>query len=88
MKWMFVYPDLHGQGVGRALAEAVLRAAREAGYRSMLLDTSFRQAEALALYRRLGFRTIEPYYALPAALREWLVFMALDLESCSDAREV
>lgn len=79
MKRMFVYPELHGHGVGRALGEAVIRAAREAGYRSMLLDTSFRQAEAQGLYRRLGFRVIEPYYALPETLRNWLVFMALDL---------
>lgn len=79
MKRMFVYPDLQGQGVGRALGEAVIRAGREAGYRSMLLDTSFRQTEAQALYRRLGFQEIEPYYSLPDRLRNWLVFMALDL---------
>lgn len=85
MKRMFVYPHLHGQGVGRALGEAVIRAACEAGYRSMLLDTSFRQAEAQALYRRLGFRVIDPYYSLPEALRDWLVFMELDLEACIGA---
>lgn len=79
MKRMFVNPEVRGQGVGRALGEAVIQAAREAGYRTMLLDTSFRQAEAQALYRRLGFREIEPYYALPDRLRDWLVFMALDL---------
>jgi GNAT superfamily N-acetyltransferase len=81
---MFVHSHLQGQGVGRALGEAVIRAAQEAGYRSMLLDTSFRQGEALALYRRLGFRTVEPYYTLPDALRDWLVFMALDLEARSE----
>jgi GNAT superfamily N-acetyltransferase len=84
MKRMFVYPDLHGHGVGRVLGEAVIRAARQAGYRTMLLDTSFRQAEAQGLYQRLGFRRIEPYYSLPKALREWLVFMALDLGEVRD----
>ena len=87
MKRMFVYPDLHGHGVGRALGEAVIRAAREAGYRSMLLDTSFRQAEAQGLYHRLGFRVIEPYYALPQALRNWLVFMQLDLTPLTSTQE-
>jgi GNAT superfamily N-acetyltransferase len=83
MKRMFVDPGLRGRGVGRALGESLVRAARDAGYRRMLLDTSFRQTEAQALYRRLGFRHTEPYYALPERLREWLVFMALDLEACS-----
>lgn len=88
MKRMFVYPDLHGQGVGRALGEAVIRAAAEAGYRTMLLDTSFRQAEAQGLYHRLGFRVIEPYYELPDQLRNWLVFMELDLEQSGDTGRV
>jgi GNAT superfamily N-acetyltransferase len=81
MKRMFVYPQWHGQGVGRALAEAVIRDARAMGYQSMLLDTSIRQAEAQALYRRLGFRDIAPYYDLPEALRHWLVFMELPLQT-------
>lgn len=79
MKRMFVYPRFHGKGVGRALAEAVIEEARAIGYRSMLLDTSIRQDEAQALYRRLGFQVIEPYYELPDALRDWLVFMELRL---------
>jgi GNAT superfamily N-acetyltransferase len=81
MKRMFVYPDQQGRGVGRALAEAIVRDARAIGYRRMLLDTSFRQAEALALYRRIGFRDIAPYYDLPDALRSWLVFMEMSLQA-------
>ena len=75
MKRMFVYPGLQGKGIGRALGEAVLDEARALGYRTMRLDTSIRQSEATALYRRLGFRDIEAYYELPEALRNWLVFM-------------
>ena len=81
MKRMFVYPRWQGQGVGRALAEAVIRDARGMGYDCMLLDTSIRQAEAQALDRRLGFRDIAPYYDLPEALRNWLVFMELPLQA-------
>ena len=81
MKRMFVYPDQQGQGIGRALAEGVIRDACTMGYKSMLLDTSIRQPEAQALYRRLGFRNIEPYYDLPVALRNWLVFMELPLQA-------
>ena len=79
MKRMFVYPHLHGNSIGLALARAIIREAREIGYRSMLLDTSVRQEEAKNLYQRLGFKTIEPYYELPDELRDWLAFMELKL---------
>ena len=77
---MFVYPQFHGQGVGRALADAVIGEARALGYRTMRLDTSVRQDEAKGLYQRLGFKTIEPYYELPEDLKNWLVFMELALQ--------
>jgi len=79
MKRMFVYPQLHGKGIGRALAEVVINEARVLGYTSMRLDTSIRQNEAKTLYQRLGFQVIQPYYELPAELRNWLVFMELKL---------
>lgn len=79
MKRMFIYPDRRGLGIGRELGEAVVAAARNAGYRVMRLDTSFGQTEALQLYRTLGFHEIEPYYELSQPLRDWLVFMELEL---------
>jgi putative acetyltransferase len=79
MKRMFVYPRFQGRGIGLALAQSVIEHARSSGYRAMLLDTSIRQAEAQALYSRLGFEVVPPYYELPAVLRDWLVFMELTL---------
>src|SRR5512139_2583522 len=55
MKRMFVYPRFHGRGVGMALGQRITESARQLGYRGMRLDTSIRQAEATALYQRLGF---------------------------------
>jgi len=74
MKRMYVDGAGRGHGVGRALGEAVVVAGRAAGYREMYLDTSAKQHEAIGLYRSLGFDAIEPYYAVPAELREWLVY--------------
>lgn len=79
MKRMFVYPRHRGQGIGLALARRIIEEARGIGYRAMRLDTSIRQAEAMALYAALGFKRTEPYYDLPADLRDWLVFMELEL---------
>ena len=79
MKRMFVYPHYHGQGVGRALGEAIVKEAKALGYRTMRLDTSVRQDEAIGLYHRLGFTPIEPYYDVPQEIKGWLVFMELAL---------
>ena len=75
MKRMFVYPRFQGQGIGRALAEEVLRQAKLSGYACMRLDTGRKQVEAQGLYSSLGFKEIRPYYELPPELQNWLVFM-------------
>jgi putative acetyltransferase len=79
MKRMFVSSDFHGRGVGQALAGAIIERGRELGYSKMMLDTGPEQREAQALYRKLGFTEVEPYYDLSPQLRDWLVFMELDL---------
>lgn len=79
LKRMFVVSMARGQGAGRALAEAAVSGARAAGYRTMYLDTSIRQTEAIALYRDLGFVETEPYYDVPDQMLGWLVFYRLDL---------
>jgi GNAT superfamily N-acetyltransferase len=79
MKRMFVFPDRHGKGAGLRLGQAIVAEARRLGYRRMLLDTGPAQSEAQRLYRRLGFRDVDAYYDLTPRLRDWLVFMELDL---------
>jgi GNAT superfamily N-acetyltransferase len=79
MKRMFVSPKFHGLGVGVALASAIIKEAEKMGYDEMKLDTGPEQSEAQGLYKRLGFQAVQPYYDLPQDMREWLVFMRLDL---------
>jgi putative acetyltransferase len=68
MKRLWVEPGFAGQGVGRALAEAIIAAARQIGYRRMRLDTlPARMPAAQHLYATLGFREIPPYYHNPLA---------------------
>lgn len=79
MKRMFVEPRARGRGVARALSESLIEGAREAGYATMFLDTSVRQAEARSLYASLGFEEVASYYEVPDDVRDWLVFYRLDL---------
>ena len=59
------------------MAEAIINAGRELGYRRMRLDTLPEKMErAVGMYRSLGFKEIEPYYENPV---EVVTYMELEL---------
>jgi ribosomal protein S18 acetylase RimI-like enzyme len=77
MKRLYVRPEFRGTGLGRLLAESLIKTAREIGYQRMRLDTlPGKMDRAIAMYQRLGFKNIDPYYFNPV---EGAAFMELDL---------
>jgi ribosomal protein S18 acetylase RimI-like enzyme len=72
MKRLYVRRHFRRAGLGRQLAEAVLDAARVAGYHSVLLDTLNDMEAARALYEDLGFKGIPPFYHNPIAGAHYL----------------
>ncbi len=61
MKRLYVRPGFLRQGIGRALAEAIIREARQLEYARMRLDTWPSMIAARALYLDLGFKEIPAY---------------------------
>jgi ribosomal protein S18 acetylase RimI-like enzyme len=59
---MYVAPEGRGQGVGRALLDAVVSHARETGLQSLVLTVTEGNVAAQRLYEAAGFRSfgIEP----------------------------
>lgn len=72
MKRMYVAPQARGLGLGRALANAILAAARDLRYREIRLDTLPHLHEAIALYRDLGFAATPRYNDNPVPGVLWL----------------
>ena len=57
---MAVAEDLRGTGLGRALMQRCVDAAREAGAPRLYIETNSRLGPALALYRAFGVRDLPP----------------------------
>jgi len=83
IKRMYVDPAFRGVGAGRAILERILVEARKVGYKKVRLDSPKFMNEAHSLYRSFGFNEIEAYpeMEIPAAFKDYLLFMELDLSS-------
>lgn len=66
MKRLYLRPNFRGKGLGRILAEAIIKEARQIGYDRMRLDTVEPvMMDAVGMYRKLGFREIASYRPNP-----------------------
>jgi putative acetyltransferase len=77
MKRLYLRPQFRGKGLGRALAERIISEARQIGYQRMRLDTVEPvMKDAVAMYRKLGFKEVAPYRPNPIA---GAMYMELEL---------
>ncbi|MFZ0419214.1 MAG: GNAT family N-acetyltransferase [Candidatus Sulfotelmatobacter sp.] len=77
MKRLYLRSQFRGHGLGRALAERIIAEAHQIGYQRMRLDTVEPvMKDAVAMYRKLGFKEIAPYRPNPIA---GAMYMELEL---------
>lgn len=77
MKRLYLRPQFRGKGLGRALADRIIAEARQIGNRRMRLDTVEPvMKDAVAMYRKIGFREIAAYRPNPMP---GTIYMELEL---------
>ena len=82
LKRLYVRPEAAGHGLGRAIVDARIEAARQMGWRTLLVNTPIGNREMLHMYEKIGFRYIDrfPECSDPAEVAEFFVYMQLDLD--------
>jgi DNA-binding MarR family transcriptional regulator len=67
IKRMWVHPDWRGAGLGARMLRHLEQMARDRGHDRVVLDTNATLTEAMAMYKRAGYRRIRRYNANPYA---------------------
>lgn len=81
IKRMYVRPEHRGQNLGKKLLDALIEAAKEIGYKKIMLDSAFFMKAAHSLYYAAGFKEIDPFpeAEMPVDFYDHMVFMELEL---------
>ena len=61
LKRMFVLPEARGLGLAQLVIKELEKEAKNQGFEILILETLYKQTEAIHLYQKVGFRIIENY---------------------------
>jgi len=80
-KRLYVRPEARGHRLGQAIVEAQMRAAREMGWSTILVNAIRGNTDMTRIFERLGFRYIDRYPECsdPAEVAEHFIYMRRDL---------
>ena len=68
LKRMFVSPEARGLGLAQLVIKELETESKSQGFETMILETLYKQIEAIGLYQKVGFSIVdnyEPYVGLP-----------------------
>jgi GNAT superfamily N-acetyltransferase len=61
LKRMFVSPEARGLGLAQRVIKELENEAIDQGFETMILETLYKQIEAINLYQKVGFEIVENY---------------------------
>jgi GNAT superfamily N-acetyltransferase len=61
LKRMFVLPEARGLGLAQLVIKELETEAKKKGFEIMILETLYKQIEAISLYQKVGFKIVENY---------------------------
>lgn len=67
LKRMFVSPEARGLGLAQLVIKELETEAKKQGFKTFILETLYKQVEAISLYQKMGFAIVdnyEPYVGL------------------------
>ena len=81
LKRLYVRPEANGNGLGRMPVDVRIQAARDMGWRSLLVNAIQGNQDMLRIYETLGFRFIDRYAECsdPIEVDPYFVYMQGDL---------
>jgi putative acetyltransferase len=75
LRKMYLAASMRSRGLGKLLLERALNFAREAGFRSVMLETASVLKDAIALYERYGFRPVESAHLASRADQAFILYL-------------
>lgn len=77
IKRLYVRPEYRKHKIGLLLLEELIKDAKDVGYDSIRLGTLANLSQAVSLYRKMGFREIQPFHKNPP---KDAIYMSLELQ--------
>ncbi|MBO8181364.1 MAG: GNAT family N-acetyltransferase [Archaeoglobus sp.] len=59
---IFVHQDFQNRGIGQQLMKVAIEFSRQKGYKGMMLVTERTNQRAIHVYKKLGFKVVDPYF--------------------------
>ncbi len=80
LKRLYVRPEAQGLGLGKAIIYERMKAAREMGWKTLLVNAIRGNQDMIRIYEKLGFRYIDRYPECsdPSEVEEFFVYMQYD----------
>lgn len=81
LKRLYVRPEAKGHRLGRAIVDARINAARDMGWRTLLVNAIGGNTDMLRIYETLGFQFIDRYPECsdPIEVDPYFIYMQLEL---------